>query len=205
MLSFIKKFKKVEVALALAVFAAAIISLAGFRTACEDVRRDVLRLHVIANSDSEEDQALKLKIRDTILKEGAAVFDGTLTADEAAEVVKPETARLREAAERTAAENGYGYKVDVEVGEEYFDTRVYENFTMPAGRYMSVRVIIGEGKGKNWWCVMFPPLCLPAAGTEHSIDAFLDDDEVRVVESSPRYEPRFKIVEIIEKVRDKWF
>ena len=85
--------------------------------------------------------------------------------------------------------------------DEYFSTRCYENFTMPAGVYTAVRVNIGSAEGKNWWCVMFPPLCLPAATVD--ADAFFTDDEMKVVSSSPEYEPRFKIIEIIESIRNK--
>lgn len=99
---------------------------------------------------------------------------------------------------------GYDYPVSVNVVNEYFVTRCYGDLTMPAGRYTAVKVVIGEGAGHNWWCVMFPPLCLPAAQDRGgNIDAFLDGDELKVVESSGRYEPRFKIVEIIEELREK--
>lgn len=99
---------------------------------------------------------------------------------------------------------GYDYPASVNVVNEYFATRCYGDLTMPAGRYTAVKVVIGEGAGHNWWCVMFPPLCLPAAQDRGgNIDAFLDGDELKVVESSGRYEPRFKIVEIIEELREK--
>ncbi len=92
--------------------------------------------------------------------------------------------------------------MNILIGEEYFDTRTYETLTLPAGYYTAVRVVIGEGVGQNWWCVMFPPMCLPAAQGETSIDAYLENDEVKLVESNPKYEPRFKVVEIYEKFRN---
>lgn len=184
------------------VIAACVISVAPFASTCENVRRDVLRLHVVADSDSETDQKLKLLVRDEVLKKGGEIFDGTLTANEAEKVITPKTDELKAAAEKILRQNGCNNSVEITVGEEYFATRCYENFTMPAGVYTAVRVNIGSAKGKNWWCVMFPPLCLPAASAD--ADAFFTEDEMKVVSSSPKYEPRFKIVEIYESLKNKF-
>lgn len=184
-----------------AVIVACVISVAPFAKECENVRRDVLRLHIVADSDSETDQKLKLFVRDEVLKKGEEIFDGTLTADEAERVIAPKTAELKAAAENILRQNGCSNSVEITVGEEYFATRCYENFTMPAGVYTAVRVNIGSAKGQNWWCVMFPPLCLPAASAD--ADAFFTEDEMKVISSSPQYEPRFKIVEIIEAIKSK--
>lgn len=183
------------------VIAACVISVAPFANTCENIRRDVLRLHVVADSDSETDQKLKLLVRDEILKKGGELFDGTVTADEAQRVITPKTDELKAAAENVLRQNGCGNSVEITVGEEYFATRCYEDFTMPAGVYTAVRVNIGSAEGQNWWCVMFPPLCLPAASAD--ADAFFTKDEMKVVSSSPEYEPRFKIVEIIEAIKSK--
>lgn len=178
------------------------LNVAGFAADCADVRRDVLRLHVVGASDSDYDQNLKLKVRDTLLKKGGTIFDGTVTADEAKTIITPRIPELKAAAEAVLLENGCDYKIDITVGEEYFATRCYENFTMPAGVYTAVRVNIGTAEGKNWWCVMFPPLCLPAAFAD--ADAFFDDDEMKVITASPEYEPRFKIVEIYESIQNRF-
>ena len=127
-----------------------------------------------------------------------------MTADEAKAKIEPQKAELEAAAREVIEREGHDYPVSVNVVNEYFATRCYGDLTMPAGRYTAVKVVIGEGAGHNWWCVMFPPLCLPAAQDRGgNIDAFLDGDELKVVESSGRYEPRFKIVEIIEELREK--
>ncbi|MBO5359890.1 MAG: stage II sporulation protein R [Clostridia bacterium] len=178
------------------------LNVAGFAADCADVRRDVLRLHVVGASDSDYDQNLKLKVRDTLLEKGGTIFDGTVTADEAKTIITPRIPELKAAAEEVLLENGCDYKIDITVGEEYFATRCYENFTMPAGVYTAVRVNIGTAEGKNWWCVMFPPLCLPAAFAD--ADAFFDDDEMKVITASPEYEPRFKIVEIFESIKNRF-
>jgi len=157
---------------------------------------------VLANSDSEEDQQLKLKVRDALLKSGKNIFDGSLTRENAEEKIKEEKEILIETAEKVIEENGFDYDVEITVTEEFFTTRTYENVTLPAGKYMALRVLIGESAGKNWWCVMFPPLCIPTA--QPDINLFFTEDEIKLVESDPKYEPRFKIVEIYESLKNRF-
>ena len=161
------------------VIGAFVLSIAPFAKSCEKIRRDVLRLHVVADSDSQTDQRLKLLVRDEVLKKGGEIFDGTVTAAEAERIITPKTDELKAAAENILRQNGCNNSVEITVGEEYFATRCYE----------------------NWWCVMFPPLCLPAASAE--ADACFTEDEMQVVSSSPEYEPRFKIVEIYESLKNR--
>ena len=107
--------------------------------------------------------------------------------------------RLQNAAQNVLTENGFDYGVRVEIGKDYFNTRTYDGeVTLPAGEYEAVRVILGEGKGQNWWCVMFPPMCLPAAEADTEISDVLTQNEEDVVKSNPKYEARFKIVELFE-------
>lgn len=200
------KIHKIELSVLAGLIIAVVMSFTSFASACKEIRTDVLRMHVIANSDSDEDQTLKLKVRDAVLKEGKDVFDGSLTAAQAEEILNPQKDRLLSAAQKVISENGYDYDVKIEIGKDFFSTRTYDDrITLPAGEYEAVRVIIGEGKGKNWWCVMFPPMCLPAAesNNEVNIDELLTDDELEIVESNPKYEPRFKIIELYEKLVDK--
>lgn len=198
------KLMKIQAVVFAAVFAAGACSVGAFAYNCSRVRSDVLRMHVIANSDCSADQQLKLMVRDAVLERGAQLFDGTVTVDEARRKIEPHKAELEAAAREVIERAGYDYPVSVNVVNEYFATRCYGSLTMPAGRYTAVKVVIGEGAGHNWWCVMFPPLCLPAAQDRGgNLDAFFDDGELKVVESSGRYEPRFKIVEIIEKFKEK--
>lgn len=194
--------KRLEAATACALILTCIMSTLSFGTRCEKIRGSVLRMHVIANSDSERDQNIKLSVRDAVLNEGAELFDGSVTVDDARERLEPYTVQLENAANLAIAQGGEAYTAKVVIGEEYFNTRTYENVTLPAGRYTAVRVIIGDGGGKNWWCVMFPPMCLPAASEDTAIDAVLDEDGVKIVQSNPQYEIRFKTVELFEKIRD---
>lgn len=195
-----KKFKLFEISLFAGLLIAIIFSITGFASTCEEIRGDVLRLHVIANSDSEEDQQLKLKVRDAVLKAGKNIFNGSVTKENAEEKIENEKEILIKAAKKVIKENGFDYDVDITVTDEYFNTRTYENVTLPAGKYKAVRVLIGESAGKNWWCVMFPPLCIPAAET--NIDLYFSDKEVKLVETNPKYEVRFKIIEIYESIKN---
>lgn len=194
-----KLSRKIAVSVALGVVLSLVVSIGGFAVTCDNIRREVLRLHVIAASDSEADQQLKLKVRDGVLTAGAEVFDGSVNVSNAVRKLTPELEKIEHTAENIVKENGFDYDVKVTLSREFFATRTYENVTLPAGKYLAVRVVIDEGQGKNWWCVMFPTLCLPAAVVKTEIDDVLNEKEAKLVSRNPKFEPRFKIVEIIEK------
>ena len=187
-----KTIVRIEISVLIAVLMVNIFSFIGFSKQCDEIRNKVLRMHVIANSDEDYDQELKLKVRDAVLEEGRELFDGTLTADDAEEKIVPNIDRLESAALKTIIEEGFDYPVKVTVVNEYFKTRVYENsVTLPAGNYTAVKVVIGEGNGRNWWCVMFPPMCLPAANTECELSDVLNTDETDIVTNSEKYKFKF--------------
>jgi len=197
----LKKFKAQELAAAAGLLIFIFINIFSFGERCAEIRSGVLRLHVIANSDAEADQEMKLAVRDALLETGADIFKNSLSAEEAAGKIAKQRGALESAARAAADAYERGYDVKIILTEEYFGTRSYENFTLPAGKYRAVKAIIGAGEGQNWWCVMFPPLCLPAAeGGEADMNAVFTGDELRLIESSPKYELRFKIVEIYEKI-----
>ena len=178
-----------------------VLNINAFSQQCESIREKMLRMHVIANSDSEEDQQLKLKVRDAVLLAGEKVFDGSITATEAKEKITPYIDYLENIALETIKNEGFDYNVKITVEKEYFNTRTYDNsVTLPAGYYTAVKVIIGEGKGQNWWCVMFPPMCLPTAVAECEISDVLTDDETEIVTETDKYKFRFKIIEILEEI-----
>jgi len=184
------------------VLASFLWSILGFQARCIGIRKEVLRLHVIASSNSALDQRAKLYVRDKLLEAGADLFDGSVDAASAEAEITPRVAELEACARNALIELGLNYPVHVTVGEAYFNTRTYEQagITLPAGRYRALRVVLGAGAGENWWCVMFPPLCLPAARPRQavSLDAVLTNGQLRVVRSNPKYEIRFKIVELWE-------
>ena len=163
---------------------------------------NVLRLHVLANSDSSEDQALKLEVRDRILEETANLFKDCKSKDEAREAVESNLDKIREIAEQTVREAGYEYGVSVRLGEEEYPTKNYEECCFPAGEYLSLRVMIGEAEGENWWCVLFPPLCIDAAGESREVfaEVGLTDEQYSFITETdnPKYKVRFKLLEVIE-------
>ena len=194
------KILRLEASVLIAVILACSLNMVSFAKQCDSIRNKMLRMHVIANSDSEKDQDLKLKVRDAVLLAGKEVFDGSITADEAQEKIIPHISYLEQVAKKVIIENGFDYDVNITVQKEFFDTRVYDNsVTLPAGYYTAVKVIIGEGEGKNWWCVMFPPMCLPTVSSKGSTEDVLNSQENEIVTNSGKYKVRFKIVEWYER------
>lgn len=120
---------------------------------------ELIRLHVIANSDSPEDQALKLKVRDQLLLNFGKDFSENQTMEQARETIEANLSELEKVALHEIKRQGYNYPVKAQLGVWPFPTRVYGDEVYPAGEYEALRLVIGEGKGANWWCVMFPPLC----------------------------------------------
>ena len=138
------------------------------------------------------------------MQTGESIFTGSEDIISAESKIVDKTDVLRYTAEETINNLGFSYDVKIEVARSYFPTKTYGELTLPAGYYKAVRVIIGEGKGKNWWCIMFPPLCLPAVtDREDIIDDFLTDKEMQIVTSDPKYEVRFWLVEKYYEVKEK--
>ena len=181
---------------------AIIFSICSFAKTSQEIRSDVLRLHVIANSDSSVDQNLKIRLRDFLLEEGRRIFDGSVNVENAVEKIEPQIPALEKSAKEFIQASGFDYDVKISLSREYFTTRTYETVTLPAGRYLALRVVIGAGEGHNWWCVMFPPMCVPAADKKDEIENVFTEDEIKLVESSPKYEIRFKVVEICEEIKE---
>ena len=167
---------------------------------------NVLRLHVLANSDGDEDQALKLKVRDAVLAESQSLFVECSTREEAIELVKSNLPAFEEIARQTLRAEGCDDSVRVELGEEVYPTRTYESLCFPSGSYLSLRIILGEGEGENWWCVLYPPMCLSAASAKATQeDAYISvgftGEQYRIITETdtPRYRVRFRILEVMEE------
>ena len=174
----------------------------------EKIYDTVVRLHVLANSDSEEDQALKLRVRDAVLDATSPLVKDCTSQEEAVEILSAHIPDLESAAAAVIRQEGYDYPVTVLLGEEEYPTRIYESCAFPAGTYVSLRVCIGNAEGQNWWCCLFPPLCLSAAtAKEDNEDAFiqvgLTKDQYGIITETgkTKYKVRFKILEVIED----WF
>ncbi len=198
--------KRIEKAVLIGLILSILVgNFSAFASDCNSVRKNVLRLHILANSDSTEDQALKLKVRDRILEETGDLFESTADLKDAEAVAMQNLEKVKLVAEAVVCAEGYDYPIEVTFCNMYFNTRTYDKFTMPAGRYDALRVTIGNAEGKNWWCVLYPPLCLPAAQPEKQLEDVLEEDEMEVVSASPKYEIRFAFLEIFERIKEHFF
>ncbi|MBQ7314533.1 MAG: stage II sporulation protein R [Clostridia bacterium] len=155
---------------------------------------DTLRLHVLAASDSDEDQAIKLTVRDRILAAFGTRLGEATTLDEAAALAEQLLPAIEAYANELLRDMGTGYGAHVTLTNEWYDTRVYDTFTLPKGEYLSLRVILGEGDGQNWWCVMYPPMCLELA-TADEVDGY-SEDEYRLIDGDGRT-VKFKLLEVL--------
>lgn len=192
--------KKWMAAFCIAIVMSTVWSFATFAGECQTIRQDVFRLHVLANSDSEEDQALKLKVRDRILTETGALFMGAEEKGEAIQTAEQSLSEIQSAAEQVLAEQGCDDAVRVEICNMYFTTRYYDAYTLPAGYYDALRISIGKANGKNWWCVLYPALCLPGAMQEQEADAVFDEKQKEVVENGVQYRFSFALLEWFENM-----
>lgn len=184
---------------------ASVASWFPFAASCGSLSEDVVRLHVVADSDDPEAQAVKLKVRDAVLDEAAKWCGSAGSMEEASGALCLHLESIRTAADKALRDNGFSETARVQVSDLYFPTRDYESFSLPAGKYRTLRVTIGAGKGKNWWCMVFPGLCLPAA-EEKGEDplAFLTEAEREVVEHPQKYKVQFKAAEWYQELC-KWF
>lgn len=181
-------------------------SVTYFASVSGEIRESVVRLHILADSNSQIDQQVKLKVRDALLTKNTELLSGKVTPENAEEYFENSKEELEKCANEVLKENGFNYKAKITLGKEYYTTRVYEDLTFPAGTYTSVKVVLGSGQGQNWWCVMFPPLCVPAATGDITTDdgvnleEYLNEDGERLVSSKGKFKVGFKVLEIYEKL-----
>lgn len=166
----------------------------------DDISNKVLRLHILANSNEKYDQDLKLKVRDNVLDASNDIFRYCNTLDEAIQIASDNIDLLEKVAQDTVNDYGYEYNVRVRVMKEFYNVRDYDDFSLPAGLYNSIKIEIGDGLGKNWWCVMFPSVCL--SGCTDDFKDVLTDEELNAIKSN-KYIAKFKAMEIIEKIKYK--
>lgn len=185
------KSKKISWALILicVLFAFAIFLSAEYNSS--KYAENILRFHVIANSDTMQDQALKLKVRDAVGCKVSDLAERATNAQETANVVAEHSEEIIKAAEECIKKEGFDYKVSIEIGEFYFPTKHYSKMSLPAGEYDAVRIIIGEGNGENWWCVLFPPLCFSNGNAVEDFDA----------ENKEKVTVKFKITEVFQEIK----
>lgn len=165
-----------------------------------------VRLHVVANSDSVDDQAQKLRVRDAVLEKVGQLTDNCATAAQAREIIGAHLEEITQAAQAVLDAEHSGYQARATLGVEDFETRYYDTFTLPAGEYPALRVNIGNAHGHNWWCVVFPSLCTAATSqevAEYAQTGGFDADETQLITGGEEeYELRFKTLEWLQKLRD---
>lgn len=170
----------------------------------EELGRKVIRLHVIANSDSPEDQALKLRVRDRVLARAQEILEQSADMEQAEQALTAALPELTREARETLAAEGCAQPVQARLEPAEFPTKDYDGFSLPAGKYLALRVIIGQGAGQNWWCMVFPPLCTAAAcqWQDAGQAAGLEEDDLSLMaEEDAGYELRFRSVELWEMLR----
>ncbi|MCQ4022664.1 MULTISPECIES: stage II sporulation protein R [unclassified Ruminococcus] len=169
-----------------------------FSAQCSEISDKVLRLHILANSDSEADQQLKLKLRDRLLENSQELLGQPLSKNDAIFCAQSKIGDIEKFCNTEFQRMGSGYKAHCEVINMYFNTRTYGSSTMPAGFYDALRITIGKGEGRNWWCVLFPPICLSGAVEEQEV--FSADDE-NILNNEQEYEFQFKVVEVFDYIK----
>ena len=187
------KFRfSVVISVVILITAVFVADISAFAKNCADLRGNVLRLHVIANSDSEADQTVKLEVRDFILKETESRIGDAADKDEVKKYFDENKEILTARIDEFLAEKGFDYTSSVSLSHSFFETREYDGNTLPSGNYDALRIILGDGEGKNWWCVMFPPLCISAADGDE-----LPAENYALMQSGNKtgYKLKLKIVE----------
>lgn len=180
------------------------------KTMFKNISNNFLRLHIIANSDSTDDQILKYKIRDSVIEYMSSYFDDVKTKDEALKILNDHIDEIYNIAFEIASSNGYSYPITVSVGNFYFPTREYDEITLPEGCYDALKIELGESKGQNWWCVMFPSICLIdnsnqnfSNDSEKLLQQNLDSEEYSIIcneNKSVELKIKFKLIELFENI-----
>lgn len=177
-----------------------IYSLIPFQAQCDNISNDVFRLHILANSDSDYDQSVKLKVRDKVLEYSKNLFESASSKEEAESLISQNLDDITRVAQNELQNLGCDKTVKAEIKKMYFTTRYYDSYTLPSGMYDALRITIGSGKGHNWWCVMYPSICVSAASEQdEKAKQALDDGEYDIIKNE-KYSYKFKVVELFEKL-----
>lgn len=172
----------------------------------ENITQNVLRLHIPANSDSDEDQQVKLAVRDELISRSEDIFADCITREEVLAAASDNLDQFESIADEVLAENGFDYTAEAELAEMHFDKRIYGDLTVPEGDYTALRITLGSGEGHNWWCVMYPPLCLPCFADKSEEEMFdeccgyISEEEEDMLKNPDKIEAKLYIAELIEKI-----
>ena len=195
----LKKMRIFEAALLIALCAALCTGLWA-RAQQRGLSRELVRLHVIAQSDSEADQLLKLRVRDKALMWLSPLLDGVEDAMDAQAIIKEQLPHLEAAARAEIALAGFDYGARAVIENERYPTREYQGFALPAGDYVSLKIILGGGEGRNWWCVVFPPLCMTAAQEQEAFSQLSEGTQELITAEDGEYILKFHIIEFFESI-----
>lgn len=177
-----------------------IYSVIPFQSQCAKIPDDVFRLHILANSDLNADQELKLKVRDKVLEHTKTLFKSAKSKEESEKLISDNLQEIADIARREIYLNGYDYDVKAQITNMYFTTRHYDNYTLPSGMYDALRITIGEGRGQNWWCVMYPSICISSTeSSENKAKEVFDEEEYSIIKDE-QYQYKFIVVEFFEKI-----
>lgn len=208
-MNLISKFKRIFILITLFIIYTCICAFSYTNAVFSNISDNVFRLHVIAASDSEDDQSLKYIVRDSVLKYVNKITNKLESKEQIIETVSNNTEEIKKIAEETIKLNGYNYNVEVEIGNFNFPTKTYGDVSFPSGNYDALRIKIGEAKGQNWWCVMFPPLCFVDASSgvlsedsKEVLEENLSEEEYNLI-SNEDYAIKFKIVEFLQNIGTK--
>lgn len=196
--------KTIEKSLVLSIVFSVLYNIVNFSVSCENINSKVFRLHILANSDSNEDQNLKLRIKSEIQELSKKLLSSNYNKEKSEDVFIKNLSNVEKIVKNEIRNCGYDYPVFTKVTNSYFTTRNYENFTLPAGNYDALEIKIGSGEGKNWWCVIFPMLCVGASSKNKILDKTFNKNEKNIIcNNKKKYAIKFRIVEIYQLVK-KW-
>ncbi len=202
---FMKKMIKIITILLITVFALELWSLWQDKKA---LREDLLRLHVVANSDSQQDQEIKHQLKDAVIAYLQPIMDRFSDKEQATAYLKEHLIDLQELSNQVLEKLGTAHRAVVSLMPESFDTRVYDTFTLPAGVYDALRIEIGDADGKNWWCVVFPSLCVPATSKDFqatAVSSGFSKPLTNTISNSGSYRVRFFILDCIGRIENFLF
>ncbi len=195
-------FKAIALFLSLLLLGGLLL-LPGLRKEYEGIYEKTIRLHVLANSDSEEDQNLKLKVRDQVLAYVSPYLEDSTSKEESARILKELLPGIKETARGVLCKEGAGEEVSVTLSKEFYPTRIYGERSFPAGDYTSLRIFLGSGEGKNWWCVVFPPLCLDSSKVQTGEEkaGYTEEETALLTGKDGRSKVRFFFLDLAAKIR----
>ena len=194
-----KKHIIINISILLGFVAALFLSMSGFSNSCDEMYDNIIRIRVIANSNSDTDQSLKLIVRDLVLENSKCMLSEECTYDDALCVIDENLDSLVDSVKKSLLNLGYKDAIKAEIRDEFFETRAYDGFSLPAGEYKTLVFTVGDGKGENWWCVVFPQVCLGSCSG--SLTDTLSAESALYAYSADKYVMKFKTVEIFEKFK----